>query len=255
MRKTPIVLAITIALSAAGPLAADNHDSDESLKLAIHHVKVKMGHGMAFRAGMEAYSACLAENDYDESYSVWHAVDGDRTGYHIVSSFKLWGEFDEDDDASSECWQKEGMRAGVFDHLSSWETQYAERLSAWSGDMEGSNVVKLHNFRVDDNSDFRSVVSEITTHLKEADYEHMGTWYEMLSGGYWGADYFVVDHFENFAAMDEDRKGVNGVLTEVLGEDRTGRVWDAFREALEDDKGYWTFMLERRESMGYSADD
>jgi hypothetical protein len=246
MKKSTTLIAAAIALACTPPLAADDHESDGSYKIAIHHVHVKMGHGAKFRAGMEAYSACLAEGGYEDSYSVWQAVDGDRTGYHIVSSFDKWAEFDEEGGVSDDCWGKEEIRKGVFDHMASWETQYAERKPEWSGDAEGYNVVKLHNFRVDDGSEFRSMVAEVAGYMKDSNYEHQGTWYGMLSGGSWDADYFVVDHFENFAAMDEKRKGANGVLTDAVGEEKTKQFWEKFGETLEDEKGYWSMTLVRR---------
>ena len=255
MNRTTKLLAVAFAAAWALPVAADNHEKDTSQKLAIHHVHVKMGHGSEFRAGMEAYSACLAENNYKDSYSVWQAVDGDRTGYHIVASFELWAEFDEEDEISDACWDKKEIRDGVFDHMSSWETHYAEKMADWSGNAEGSKVVKLHNVRVDDGSEFRSLVGEMTGYMKEAKYEHMGTWYDVIGGGYWDADYFVVAHFENYAAMDEKRKGANGILVDAVGEEKGEQFWDKFGESLKDQKGYWSNMLVRRDSMGYSPDE
>jgi hypothetical protein len=255
MKTTTKMIAAAIALACALPAAADNHDEDGSYKLAIHHVHVKMGHGAEFRAGMEAYSACLAEGDYKDSYSVWQAFDGDRTGYHIVASFNMWAEYDEEDEVSDACWEKEEIRDGVFDHMVSWETDYAERLPDWSGDAEGYNVVKLHNFRVEDGSAFRTMVGEITGYMKKAKYEHMGTWYDVIGGGNWDADYFVVEHFENFAAMDEKRKGASGVLRDAVGEEKAEEFWDKFGETLADDKGYWSNVLVRRESMSYAPDE
>lgn len=255
MKISTKLLAAAIAVACAMPAAADNHEKEATQKLAIHHVHVKMGHGMAFRAGMEAYSACLAEGGYEDSYSVWQAVDGDRTGYHIVSSFEMWAEFDEGNEISDACWAKDEIRSGVFDHMASWETSYAERMADWSGTAEGYTVVKLHNFRVEEGSEFRALVSEITGYMKEAKYEHQGTWYDVMGGSYWDPDYFVVEHFANYAAMDEKRKGANGVLTDAVGEDKAKEFWDKFGDTLADDKGYWSNMLVRRDSMGYSPSD
>lgn len=255
MKKITITLATAISLAFTLPLAADHHEKEGSYKLAIHHVHVKMGHGAGFQAGLEAYSACLAEGDYEDSYSVWQAVDGDRTAYHIVSSFDMWAEFDEDDEISDACWANEDIRNGVFDHMASWKTSYAKRLPDWSGDADGYDVVKLHNFRVDDNSEFRALVGEITGYMKKSNYEHMGTWYDVLGGGAWDADYFVVEHFENFGAMDEKRKGANGVLVDAVGEEKAEEFWEKFGDALEDEKGYWSNLLARKDSMGYSPKD
>lgn len=254
-KKTTLILAATIAMTWTMQGVADHHEKGENQKLAIHHIHVKMGHGVHFKAGMEAYSACLAESGYEDSYSVWQAVDGDRTGYHIVSSFDMWAEFDEEDEASSACWKKEGMRDGIFDHMASWKTSYAKRMADWSGSADGYSIVKLHNFSVEDGSEFRSLVSEMTGHLKKAKYEHMGTWYDVLGSGHKGADYFVVEHFENYAAMDEDRKGVSGVLKDAVGEEQAEQFWEKFGETLADENGYWSNLLQRQDSMGYSPDE
>ena len=255
MKNTTKILAAAVALALALPAAADNHDKDGNTKLAIHHVHVKMGHGAQFRAGMEAYSACLAESDYKDAYSVWQSLDGDRTGFHIVSQFELWAEFDEEDEISDACWAKDEIRDGIFNHMASWETHYAERMADWSGNADGYSIVRLHNFRVDDGSAFRSLVGEITGYMKEAKYEHMGTWYDVIGGSAWDADYFVVEHFANYAAMDEKRKGANGVLVDAVGEEKAEAFWDKFGDALTDEKGYWSELLQRRDSMGYSPEE
>lgn len=254
MNTTTKLVAAAIALTWTLQGVADNHEKDGAQKLAIHHVHVKMGHGAAFQAGMEAYSACLAEGGYEDSYSVWQALDGNRTGYHIVSSFDMWAEFDEEDEISKACWEKEGIRDGVFDHMASWKTSYAKRMPDWSGDAEGYTVVKLHNFRVDDGSEFRALVSEVAGYMKEADYEHQGSWYDVISRGHKDADYFVVEHFANFAAMDEKRKGANGILKDAVGEEKAKEFWEKFGDTLADDYGYWSIMLAKKDSMGYSPD-
>jgi hypothetical protein len=91
--------------------------------------------------------------------------------------------------------------------------------------------------------------------MKAAKYEHMGTWYDVQPGGYGQPDYFVVDHFTNFAAMGEDRKGANGVLEDAIGEEKTAEFWDDVMDTLPDDKGYWAATLTRQASQGYLPDD
>lgn len=242
-------------LIASTGAVADNHEEGEAYHLAIHHVHAKLGHIPEFQAGMEAYSNCLKENDAEDGFSVWRSFDGDRTGFHIVGRFDKWAEFDEDDEVSNGCWGNDEIRAGVFDHMASWETSYAEKLPAWSGNAEGSTVVRLHNFRVDEGDDFRALVGEITGYMKDAEYEHQADWFTVVGGGYWDADYFAVAHYENFAAMDEDRLGVGGVLSEAVGEESAGRFWDAWRETTADEKGYWNEVLALQSSMGYNPDD
>lgn len=112
-------------------------------------------------------------------------------------------------------------------------------------------MVRRHNFRVEDGDAFREVVGEIVGMMKAAGYAHMGTWYRAVGSQRWGADYFVVDHFDNFAALDEDRKGANGVLVDALGEEGAAEMWDRFGETLADMEPYWTITLRRIDSMSH----
>jgi hypothetical protein len=45
------------------------------------------------------------------------------------------------------------------------------------------------------------------------------------------------------------------VLTDAVGEEKTKQFWEKFGETLEDEKGYWSMTLVRRDSMGYSPDE
>lgn len=256
MKHTTKTLTAAIAFAFAMPLAAQSSEDEDGYKLTIHHVTAKLSHIQQFRAGMEALSNCLAENGFEDSYSVWRAFNGDRTKFHVVSRFDNWAEFDEDDEASDSCWGNTEIYAGFFDHVASWETSYAEKLPAWSGNKgEGATVVHLHNFRVEEGDDFRAIVGEMTGYMKEADYEHQGDWFDVMTGGYWEADYFAVSHFANMAAMDEERLGVRGVLREAVGEERTDQIWEDFGDTLADMKGYWRETLVLQPSLGYSPDD
>jgi len=88
--------------------------------------------------------------------------------------------------------------------------------------------------------------------MKDADYEHMGTWYGSVSQQRWAADYFVVEHFENFAAMDEDRPGPDGIMKDAIGEEGTVEMWDRMDESLADMEPYWNNILRRVDSLSYS---
>lgn len=248
-------ISAAIALAFSVQAIADDHDEGEGYNLAIHHVHAKLDRIPQFQAGMEAYSDCLAENEGKDGYSVWRNVNGDRSGFHIVDRFDSWAEMDEDDPAGDACWGREEIRAGVFDNMSSWKTSYAAKMPEWSGDADGYTVVHLHNFRVSDGEAFRSVIGEIMGHVAEADYEHHPDWFNVMPGGYWEADFFAVAHFADFAAMDEDRPGVRGVLNQQVGEERGEELWDAWGDAMSDEKGYWRDTLVLQPSMGYAPDD
>jgi len=255
MKNTTKILTAAVALACAMPLAADNHEEEDGYNLAIHHIKAKLSHVQQFQAGLEALSDCMAENGSEDSYSVWRAFNGDRTQFHIVDQFDTWTDFDQDDEAGDTCWGTAEIYAGVFDNMASWETSYAEKLPAWSGNAEDYTVVHLHNFRVDEGDDFRALVGEMMGYMKDAEYAHQPDWFDVMPGGYWEADFFAVSHFANVAAMDEERLGVTGVLREALGEERADQMWEDWGDTLAEMRGYWRETLVLQPSMGYSPSD
>jgi hypothetical protein len=91
--------------------------------------------------------------------------------------------------------------------------------------------------------------------MKEAKYEHMGSWYDVIGSSSNEPDYFVVTHYDNFAAMDEDRTGPYNVVKEQAGEERADELWDQFGDSLKDDWEYFTVLLRRDTELSHSNDD
>ena len=250
--KTLMIAALAVAFSTTA--SADNHEEDgEDYMLNIMDLSIQHGHGMKFREAMKAYMECYEENGGTGSWSAWGYVDGAPNRMKIVSRMDMWSEMDSADPGDQACWPEHGEE--LTSHIASANRQIFRKRSAWSGDAEGYTVVRLHNFRVEDGEAFREIVGEITGMMKEADYEHMGTWYDAVGNQRWAADYFVVEHYADFAAMDEDRKGVNGVMVDALGEEGAEDLWDRFDETLADMEPYWTETLRRNDSLSYSQDD
>lgn len=246
---------LTAALAAAFclPAVADDHEEVDDYMLSIMDISTKHGHGMQFRKAMTAYMACYAENGGTNEWSAWGVVDGEPNRMMLVSRMDMWAAMDSDDPGDAACWPEHGDK--MTSHVSDANRRLWRRMPDWSGDAEGYSVVRLHNFRVDDGDAFREIVGEIAGMMKEAEYEHMGIWYDAVGTQRWGADYFVVDHFENFAALDEDRKGANGIMIDALGEEAAADMWDRFGETLSDMEPYWTITLRHIEALSHSADD
>ena len=253
MKITKHLIAASLAAALCMPVAADDHESGDDYMLSIMDISIQHGHGMKFREAMKAYTDCYAENDGNNEWSVWGAVDGKPNRMWIVSRMDMWSELDSDDPGDKACWPEHG--AELTSHVSSAERRFWKKMPDWSGDAEGYTVVRLHNFRVEDGDAFREVVGEMVNLMKDAEYEHMGTWYDGVGNKRWAADYFVVEHFDNFAAMDEDRKGVNGVMVDALGEDGAEDMWERFGDTLAEMEPYWTLTLRRIDSLGYSKED
>ncbi len=126
-----------------------------------------------------------------------------------------WAEMDAPNEAGQACWASHGENMAA--HVKSASTRFARPMPEWSRDAEGYTVVRLHQFRVDDGEQFRGAVGAITAIMKEAEYEHLGGWYQVIGADSTEPDYFVVAHYDNFAALDEDRAGPYAVVGEAAG--------------------------------------
>jgi len=252
MKNTKLALAIGICALLGTATTAHAQETNDSYMLEITKVGVKIGHDMKFRESVKGYHECLMANDYSGSWSAWSNVGGEGRSYHFVSRMANWAELDSTDEASKTCWAEH--HDSITGHVESIETRYARSMPDWSGSAEGFKVVRLHQFRVDDTGDFRSAVAAITGVLKDSDYAHLGSWYQMLGSDSTEFDYFVVAHYENFAAMDEDR-GVYDAVVKAVGQERADEMWEAFGDALRDDWEYFTELLRHEEDLSHSEED
>lgn len=250
MNHSRKLLVAAVAVACSVTAVADDHDD---YMISMTEIDVTMGHGMEFRDGMKAYNECYENEGGENSWSVWWPVSGRLNSMLMVSRMDMWAEMDEEDPASEACWSI--VREQIWPHMDSVERSFAKKMPDWSGDAEDYSVVRLHNFRVDDGAAFSEVVGEIVGYMKDAEYEHMGTWYDMQDSTRWEADYFVVDHFGSFAGMDEDRDGANGVMVEAIGADAAAETWDRFNATLADMEPYWTRTLRRDDEVSYSPGD
>ena len=253
MKITKAILTLGASALLAASITAVAQDEDESYILQITEVDIKLGHVSQFREALKPYHACLIENDDDASWSAWRNVGGDGTTYHFVSDMANWAEMDASDEAAEACWSEH--RENVFPHVASVSNSFARPMPDWSGDAEDYSVVRLHQFRVDDGEQFREAVGAITSILKEAEHEHLGSWYDMIGNSSNEPDYFVVSHYENFAAMDEERAGPYKVVSEYAGEERADELWQQFGDALQDDWEYFHDMLRRDTELSHSNED
>lgn len=239
-------------LAAATNAFAQDDDEDGHI-LEITKVDVEIGHEMKFREAVKAYHECLAEHEYEGTWSTWSNVGGDGRSFHFVSTMDNWAEMDSSSEAGKTCWSEHHDR--LTSHVKSVSTRFARAEPGWSGNAEGYSVVRLHQFRVDDNSEFRDAVGAITGILKEAEHEHLGNWYRMIGNDANEPNYFVVAHYENFAALDEDRTGPYDAVVEAAGEERADELWKQFGDSLHDDNEYFTDLLRREKELSLSDEE
>jgi len=253
VKITKTILALGASALLVSSITAIAQEEEESYILEMTEVGIKLGHASKFREAVKPYNACIAENDSDADWSAWRNVGGDGTTYHFVSTMANWAEMDTPDEAGATCWSEH--MENIMPHVNSISTSYARPMPEWSGDAENYSVVRLHQWRVEDGSAFREAAGAITSIMKEAEYEHMGTWYDMIGNSSNEPDYFVVTHFEDFAAMDEDRAGAYEVVSEQAGEERADELWEQFGDTLKDDWAYFTLLLRRDTELSHSNED
>lgn len=239
------------ALATAVQVAAQD---DNDFMLDILRVEVKMGHNMQFRDGVKAYTECYADAGGTMSWGVWYNMDGEGNIYYRAAQRENWAELDVRDEAADSCYTI--LSAQVIPHMDSSATMYVRRMPDWSQDEQpdDSMVARVHNFSVEDHYKFRGAISAVTGIRRAIAPEELGTWYEVIGGSQEDPEYFVVQQYKNFAAMDEDTMGPYGALKEHAGEATADLVWDEYRDSLEDGNAYWSELLKYDEELSYSAE-
>jgi len=247
--KQLCIAATALTLSAGASIAVAQESDNQMLSMTrIYLEPVSWG---AFGAAMSEYIECYTENEGDQSWSAWRDV-GNEVVW-IVSSMDGWAAMDEErGEASRACYPilEENMPAVV----KKTKTEYARYLSDWSDSAEDFDVVRLHQFMVEEGDEFREVVGKMTSMVKEAEDAPVGVWYSMIGVDAGEVNYFQVSQYENFAAMDADRPSYNSVMVEELGEEGAEEMWDEMMDSLADD-GYKTVLLARQPAWSYSTDE
>jgi hypothetical protein len=253
MNNATLSIAAAALAVALAPTAAQAQEESDNSVLAMTKIYLEPVSWMKFGQAMEEYIGCYAENGGEDSWSAWRDMEMDVIW--VVSTMDGWAEMDEErSEANRACYPIIEENMGSL--VRKVKTEYAEYMPDWSGESEDYDVVRLHQLVVDDGSDFREVMGEMVSIVKEAEYEHVGAWYSMVGSDADEVDYFNVEHYENFAAMDVDRAGYYGVVAEAKGEEAAGEMWEDMVDSLADDgMGYSTVLLSRAEDWSYQPDE
>lgn len=246
-----LITAGAAALATAVQVAADNHDD---YMLEILRAEVKMGHNMQFRDGVKAYTECYADAGGTMSWNVWYNMDGEGSIYYRVAPRENWAELDVRDEAADSCYAI--LSEQIAPHMDSSATMYVRSMPDWSEDEQpdDATVARVHNFSVDDDYKFRGAISAVTGIRKAIAPEELGTWYAVIGGSQEDPEYFVVQQYKNFAAMDEDTMGPYGTLKEHSGEATADLIWNEYRDSLEEGDAYWSELLRYDEELSYSVE-
>lgn len=250
--KTANLAVTAVAFAAALVPATLPAQESENTVLSMTRIYLEPVSWMKFGSAMEEYIGCYAENGGEDAWSAWRDMEKDVVW--IVSSMDGWAEMDQGrSEANRACYSIIEEKMGPL--VRKVKTEYAERMDDWSEEYENYDVVRLHQLVVEDGPEFRETMGEMVSIVMEADYEHVGTWYSMIGADADEVGLFAVEHYENFAAIDEDRPGYYGVVADARGEESAAEMWENMMDTLADDgHGYDTVLLARAEDWSYDPD-
>jgi hypothetical protein len=249
--KNLLVAVTALSLGATANVSMAQQQESNNQLLSMTRIYLEPVSWNAFGTAMTDYINCYSENNGENSWNAWR--DMGSSVVWIVSSMDGWAEMDEErSEANRACYPilEEKMPAVV----KKVKTDYARYMADWSDSAEEFNVVRLHQFMVDENDEFMEVVGKMTAMVKEAEDAPVGVWYQMIGSDADGIDYFQVSQYENFAEIDADRPSYNSVMVEELGEEGAEEMWDELMDSLAD-YGYKTVLLARAPDWSYSTDE
>ncbi|MGC9344261.1 MAG: hypothetical protein ACP5E3_16275 [Bacteroidales bacterium] len=221
-------------------------DEEESFILSLTEFTVKPGHDFEFREGIKAWKDCYLENGGEWSWTIWRRVQGEGNVYILSSSMSSWAEMDETgDEAGKEC--RDMSRELINPHIEKAKYNLARYMPEMSKTepME-YDVVWVTNWTVNDGDKFRGTVNEITDIIRDVEGDPRGFWYGVMGGAVDEADYFVVDPYKNFAAMDEDRDGVWTLVEKSKGEKKKDELRQNFLDSVDE---AWAYMYTREKEL------
>jgi len=224
-----------LAQDAAGPI------------LTLYEVKVKHGHESKWREALQAWNKCYGDNGGKGSWDVWKRMQGEGNLFTFTGMSDNWAEVGTRDPATREC-------ADVFEtqltpHEDSEVTMMAQLMPDISSEyMDGTTVVGVYSFTVDDSRTFNTVITEVSKAMMKTDGTIPLQWYEVIGGGEDDADYFVVTDHADFASMDKDWTGPWEAVEQQHGKE-TAEEWRAmFADAVDEQ---WDYMHVLEKDLGF----
>jgi hypothetical protein len=159
-----------------------------------------------------------------------------------------WAEMDESGDAAGkEC--RMIIVNLIMPHVKSIHRNIARsipemsRSTPWPSDTE---LVNVFNFKTSNSSDFREVVSALTSAMKKSEGGTRAVWYSVVGGAPEVADYFVSVPFKNFAELDIERDNVWDIYEKVNGKEKAKAIRAKFRNSLSNE---WSYMYSLSKSL------
>lgn len=247
LRCVALAIGAILLLSSVPVLAQDDGESPGDL-YTVYDLHVRLGHEPAFREGMTAWKNCYAENDGEETWTAYRRMQGKGIVYSVVFSNPTWKEMGRRDPATQAC--RSILRERIDPHLDAVEKSVSRFMPDISGEPGPHEVLEVYSFDVGDAAAFMEVVEAVTEVMREDGEGVRGWWHYIRGGGPSSADFLVVDPFEDFAAMDEERSSPWARYAAAHGEDAAAEMRAKFREAVDDE---WSYLYRRVADLSREA--
>ena len=238
----------TIGLCAVPTGAVVAQEDGESLG-RVYYVTAKQGHGAQLEAGAKAYFECYGENGGEKTWRAWQAETGKLGRYAFTIDGQDWASFDERESAGRAC--SDVFNEQYLPHVAKATSSFTRLLPAHSRYEEKEyGVAWKIDFKVNDDRTFLGAVRQITAAANEADWGNYA-WYDVVAGGHYAGDYFIVVLEENFAGFGEESDTLWQMVAKVHGEETAEEIRGNLRDVIQND---WANIWRRRPDLGYSPE-
>ena len=220
--------------------------NDGSKLLNMSEITVKSGHESQFVAGVKMWKECYLENKGTDKFNVWRRVQGEGIMYVLTSSMDNWAEMDKKDEAGKECRSK--VIDFIMPHVEKVNYSIARTMPelSRSASGEGTKLVWVSFFRVENSTDFKEVIKEIGSALRAVEGAPRGTWYNFMGGGPDSPDYMISNPYKGYADLDITRDGVWKIYENKNGKKKTD---DLRTKAIASVENSWSYLYSLNEEL------
>ncbi|MHB1146785.1 MAG: hypothetical protein ACYC01_04230 [Lutibacter sp.] len=220
--------------------------NDGSKLLSMSEITVKPGHNSQFIEGVKMWKECYMENKGTDKWNIWKRVQGEGIMYVMTGMMDNWAEMDKEDAAGKECRMK--VLDFIMPHVEKINYNIARTMPevSKSTPSEGTKLVWVSFFRVDNDSVFNDIIKGTSSAIKSAEGSVRGTWYTFMGGGPDSADYMVSTPYKGYADLDITRDGVWKIYENKNGKKKTDDMRAKFRASLENS---WAYLYSLSEEI------
>ncbi len=219
--------------------------NSESELLTINELTIKPGKNAHFVDGVRKWKKCYNKNDGTDKWNMWSRVQGEGTVYVLTGRMDNWAEMDETDEAGKEC--RLIARNFIWPYVKRSEYNITRTMPEVSRmPLEGTKLVWVNFFKVNNSTAFIEAVKDITTTIKKSEGQPRGFWYSYMGGGPDSADYMVSTPYKSYADLDVQVDGVWKVYENAHGKKKADVLRTKVRAAI---KSSWSYLYKLNEEM------